>query len=63
MKTRNLFILILLLFSSQYIRPCSVKKPMVWTDQHNEVLLQEMDLFEPWKYKRGSKREAKFGRE
>ena len=28
---------------------------MVWTDQHNDVLLQEMYLFEPWKYKRGSK--------
>lgn len=28
---------------------------MVWTDRYNEVLLQEMYLFEPWKYKRGSK--------
>ena len=28
---------------------------MVWTNQHNEVMLQEMYLFEPWKYKRGSK--------
>ena len=28
---------------------------MVWTNRHNEVLLQEMYLFEPWKYKRGSK--------
>ena len=28
---------------------------MVWTDWHNEVLLQEMYLFEPWKYKWGSK--------
>lgn len=28
---------------------------MVWTVQHNEVMLQEMYLFEPWKYKRWSK--------
>lgn len=28
---------------------------MVWTDWHNEVLLQEMYLFEPWKYEWGSK--------
>ena len=27
----------------------------MWTDRHNEVLSQEMYLFEPWKYKRGSK--------
>ncbi|PFX17925.1 hypothetical protein AWC38_SpisGene17722 [Stylophora pistillata] len=32
-----------------------LKKPMVWTDQHNDMLLEEMYLFGPWKYKRGSK--------
>lgn len=31
---------------------------MVWTDQHNEVLLQEMYLFEPWKYKWRSKQQV-----
>ena len=28
---------------------------MVWTNKHNEVLVQEMYLFEPWNFKRGSK--------
>ncbi|PFX27278.1 hypothetical protein AWC38_SpisGene8046 [Stylophora pistillata] len=32
----------------------SVKRPMVWSDQHN-MLLQEIYLSESWKYKRGSK--------
>ena len=28
---------------------------MVWTNKHNEVLVQKMYLFEPWNFKRGSK--------
>ena len=28
---------------------------MVWTNKHNELLVQEMYLFEPWNFKRGSK--------
>ena len=28
---------------------------MVWSNKHNEVLVQEMYLFEPWNFKRGSK--------
>ena len=28
---------------------------MVWTNKHNEVLVQEMYLFEPWNFKPGSK--------
>ena len=27
---------------------------MVWIDEHNEMLVHEMYLFEPWKYKKGS---------
>ena len=27
---------------------------MIWTEQHNDMLIQEMYLFEPWKYKKGS---------
>ena len=27
----------------------------MWTSKHNEVLVQEMYLFEPWNFKRGSK--------
>lgn len=33
----------------------SSKKPMVWTDKHNETFVVEMYLHEPWKYKKGSK--------
>ena len=28
---------------------------MVWTNKHNEVLVQEIYLFDPWNFKRGSK--------
>ena len=28
---------------------------MVWRDEHNDTLIKEMYLFEPWEYKRGSK--------
>lgn len=28
---------------------------MLWTAEHNEVLIREMYLFEPWQFKRGSK--------
>ena len=28
---------------------------MMWTNKHNEVLVQETYLFEPWNFKRGSK--------
>ena len=27
---------------------------MIWTEQHNDMLIREMYLFEPWKYKKGS---------
>ena len=33
----------------------SSKKPMVWTDKHNEIFVAEMYLHEPWKQKKGSK--------
>ncbi|CAH3175921.1 unnamed protein product, partial [Porites lobata] len=33
----------------------NAQKPMVWTNKHNELLVQEMYLFEPWNFKRGSK--------
>ncbi|CAB4025800.1 Hypothetical predicted protein [Paramuricea clavata] len=32
----------------------SSKKAMTWTDEHNEVLIREMFLFQPWNYKKGS---------
>lgn len=31
------------------------KKPMFWAAVHNEVLIREMYLFEPWQFKKGSK--------
>ena len=34
----------------------SAKKPIVWTDKHNETFVGEMYLHEPWKYKKGSKK-------
>ena len=27
---------------------------MIWTKQHNDMLIREMYLFDPWKYKKGS---------
>ena len=30
------------------------KKAMACTDEHNEVLIREMFLFQPWNYKKGS---------
>jgi hypothetical protein len=27
---------------------------MIWTQEHNEMLIREMYLLEPWKYKKGS---------
>lgn len=28
---------------------------MTWAEEHNDMLIREMYLFEPWKYKKGSK--------
>ena len=28
---------------------------MTWAEEHNDLLICEMYLFEPWKYKKGSK--------
>ena len=33
---------------------CS-KKPMTWAEEQNDILIDEIYLFEPWKYKKGSK--------
>ena len=27
---------------------------MTWTAEHNELLVREMHLYQPWKYKKGS---------
>ncbi|XP_046863460.1 trichohyalin-like [Xenia sp. Carnegie-2017] len=30
------------------------KKAMTWTNEHNEILVREMYLFQPWNFKKGS---------
>ncbi len=27
---------------------------MVWTEEHNDILIREMYLLQPWNYKKGS---------